>query len=187
MKKIIPLLLLLTFCKKERAPTPVQDKLRAGLVNFFTAETDATRRVVGLWVVDRSSIAKVARNKGLLSPVAAGNQAEMQEKLDTVEMFIHVGANGTYRSMTLVRNKIGMAFGRLKSKSLGGNVQTYELTVKGQTEKSAEIKIEKTASGDRLTYTEDKETIVANRESRSKDELLNAYEQRILSGADALP
>ncbi|MFZ5629109.1 MAG: hypothetical protein ACOY5B_08255 [Spirochaetota bacterium] len=180
MKKSLLLLLwALAACKKAPAPPDNSGKLRAGLTNFFTAESDKTRRAVGLWVADRASLERLAQKRGLLSGLAGQDSAAIKDRLASMEMFFHIGANGSYRSMTIVKDQVGLAFGRLKSRQLGENDQLYDATIKGKTETTARIRILRKGALEKFIYQEGADTIEATREMRTTAELVGIYAPRI--------
>lgn len=178
--------LALAACRKAPPPPDNSAKLRAALTNFFTAGSDATRRAVGLWVADRTSLESLAQKRGLLSGLSGKNSAEVKDRLASLDMFFHIGANGSYRSLTIVRDQVGVAFGRLKSRQLGEKEQLYDATIKGKTETVARIRILRQGAADRFVYQEGDDVIEAKRETRTAAELVNIYAPR-LSAASLLP
>ncbi len=184
---VIPVILSLAACKK--AP-PVPDnaaKLRAALSSFFTAESDRERRVVGLWVADRTSLEGLAAKRGLLSTLAGQDSAQIKNELASMEMFFHIGANGSYRSMTIVGDQVGLAFGRLKSRQLGDKEQLYDATIKGRTEATAKIRILREGASERFIYQERSDIIEATRETRTTAELVGIYAPRITAAIPLSP
>ncbi|GAB4434110.1 MAG: hypothetical protein OHK0011_17210 [Turneriella sp.] len=188
MKKFSLLIVLsLAACKKKPAPPDNSVKLRAALTNFFTAESDTTRRAVGLWVADRASLERLAQKRGLLSGLAGQDSATIKDRLAGMEMFFHIGANGSYRSMTIVKDQVGMAFGRLKSRQLGEKEQLYDATIKGRTETTAKIRILRQVAADKFVYQEGADTIEATRETRTAAELVGIYAPRIAAASPVPP
>lgn len=181
------LILALAACKKAPPPPDNSGKLRAGLTNFFTAESDATRRAVGLWVADRASLERLAQKRGLLSGLAGQDSTAIKDRLASMEMFFHIGANGSYRSLTIVKDQVGLAFGRLKSRQLGEKEQLYDATIKGKTETTAKIRILRQGAVEKFVYQEGTDTIEATRETRTAAELVGIYAPRLTAASPVPP
>ncbi len=188
MKKAsLVLVLALAACKKAPAPPDTSGKLRAALTSFFTADADTQRRAVGLWVAERASLERLAAKRGLLSGLAEADNTAIRDRLANMEMFFHIGANGSYRSLTIVKDQVGLAFGRLKSRQLGDKDQLYDATIKGKTETNAKIRIVRSGATDRFIYEEGTDTIEATRETRTTAELVNTYAPRISASSPIPP
>lgn len=191
MKQIYILLTALAItvaCKKAAPPADtVQSKLHTGLKNFFTAESDVTRRAVGLWVADKASLERIAEKRGLLSGLSGSDPAAVRQRLENMDMFFHIGTNGSYRSMTLVRGSVGLSYGRLASRQLGDREQIYDATIKGKTETRATIRVLGSPGAEKFIYQEGGDTIEAFREKRNTAELVATYEPRITASASLPP
>lgn len=187
MKKICLLLIALAACRKAPPQPDNQAKVRTALTNFFTAPSDATRRAVGLWVADRASLERLAQKRGLLSGLAGQDSTAIQDRLAGMEMFFHIGANGSYRSLTIVRNQVGLAFGRLKSRQLGEKEQLYDATIKGKTETAAKIRLLRQGAREKFVYQEGDDTIEATRETRTAADLVGIYAPRLTAASPVPP
>jgi hypothetical protein len=181
------ILVSLAACRKAPAPPDNSAKLRAALTNFFTAESDTTRRAVGLWVADRASLERLAQKRGLLSGLAGQDSTAIKDRLANMEMFFHIGANGSYRSLTIVKDQVGLAFGRLKSRQLGEKEQLYDATIKGKTEMIAKIRVLRQGTLEKFVYQEGDDTIEATRETRTAAELVGIYAPRMTTAGPVPP
>lgn len=185
---MLPLLLFAVACRQKPQGPSMQEKIHTGLTQFFTADQDPGRKVVGLWVADKKSITTLMEKKYLAGYKAQPDEksaAELRERLAHLDMYFRIGANGTYQSMTIVKDSVGMNLGRMKSLKVTKTLEEYDATIKGKNETKARIQVVKSGDNEKFIYIEGEDRIEAVREKTPSAELVARYEKQ-LSAATGL-
>lgn len=171
-----------TSCSRKKEPGR-DEQMQLMLTQFFTVQSAVPGRPDGLWTAEKDSVSAMVEKKFLSAYEAKPDEMkkeEIRERLKSLVLLYRIEGR-QFAMLTQVADSVGVNVGDLAVRpSAKKGEMLFDARVKGKDgEIRATLKYFPQSNPEKLEYTEGGFTIVAIRESRSTQELVKFFSERM--------
>ncbi len=178
------LFLILISCSQKKEPGR-DEQIQQMLTQFFTVRSQAKEKPDGIWMAEKESVSAMVEKKFLSNYEAKPDEMkkeEIRERLKSLTLIYRVEGR-QIAMLTQVADSVGVSAGSLVPRSSGRKGEMiFDARLRGKDgEVQATVKYTANPQPEKLEYVESGFTIVARRETRSIEELVQFFAERMIN------